>query len=321
MTHIQVTLLAPGKRRGPWTLPDDWLITLLVKNVVQQMGLSTKIDWQLVPAKTGKPLASEKTLAKARVRSGATLKLEPVRNELFRGFLKALYEKAEEHVQDELWEKALAKLQELHEYDPRFPDPKGLRQLAEKGITPSAIPASGVSWAVVLGGLVLAGTLAVGAVAVVGGAGYLIWRAAQEETRVPAVVTREPSGGGTQPHTGDVQITLEWYSTADLDLHVVDPSGDEVYFLNPRVPSGGELDVDANYPCDNVTLSPIENVYWPWGGAPSGEYAVYVQYPPECSSAGTAEYRVTVRVDGEVEGTYSGAIAPDEEVFITRFSR
>ena len=42
---------------------------------------------------------------------------------------------------------------------------------------------------------------------------------------------------------GDVQVTVSWDSDADLDLHVADPNGDEVYFRRVRhtVDSGGVL--------------------------------------------------------------------------------
>lgn len=320
MAQIRVNLAAPGKRGGAWRLPDDWLIGMLIQNLVGQLGLSTEVNWQLVPTKTKKPLATDGTLAQVGIRPGATLKLEPVRNKLLKTFLEKLYDEAASHVQDELWDKALAKMEELHEYDPRFPDPKGLRKLAEMGITPSAAPSAGIAWGVAIGGLVLAGTLAVGATAVVGGGGYLLWRASQQEKHTPAPLPTEPGGGSVQPHTGDVQITLEWYDEVDLDLHVYDPNGDHIYYDNRQVASGGELDVDANYLCMNPTSSPLENVYWPWGGAPEGEYEVYVYYI-NCGDAGTVEYRVIVRVDGEVLDTFSGSISPNEDVFVTRFSR
>ena len=41
-----------------------------------------------------------------------------------------------------------------------------------------------------------------------------------------------------QVGTGDVQVTLSWDSDSDLDLQVVDPNGEEVYFANNQVSSG-----------------------------------------------------------------------------------
>jgi hypothetical protein len=315
MAHIQTTVVAPGDRRSVWRLPDDQLIGMLIPTIVQQIELSQKINWQLVPAKTGRPLAEDTTLARARIPAGAVLKLEPVRNKLLKMLLDKLYEEAEGKIQDKLWDEALEKLDELHRYDPRYPDPKGLRRLAQLGLTPSAVPAAGISWGLVAGALAVVGVLAVGATLAVGGAGYAIWRSSQRQATAPG------GGSGVQPHTGDVQVTLQWYTTADLDLHVIDPDGAEVYFGNSRVASGGELDVDANYPCSGATSSPLENVYWPWGGAPPGEYQVFVRYFGECSGEGPVNYRVIVLVDGAVVDDYSGSISPGETVPITTFGR
>ena len=43
---------------------------------------------------------------------------------------------------------------------------------------------------------------------------------------------------------GDVQITLTWDNTADLDLHVIDPQGERIAYFSPTSTSGGMLDVD-----------------------------------------------------------------------------
>src|SRR4051812_33577627 len=49
--------------------------------------------------------------------------------------------------------------------------------------------------------------------------------------------------------TGDIQISLIWNDTNDLDLHCIDPDGFEVYWRAPTSRSGGELDVDRNRGC------------------------------------------------------------------------
>ncbi|HET8621203.1 MAG TPA: DUF6777 domain-containing protein, partial [Acidimicrobiales bacterium] len=76
--------------------------------------------------------------------------------------------------------------------------------------------------------------------------------------------------------TGDVQVTLSWASDSDLDLHVTEPDGTEIDYINTGPTStGGELDVDSNINCDND--GGVENVFWPVGEAPSGSYAVSVE--------------------------------------------
>lgn len=79
------------------------------------------------------------------------------------------------------------------------------------------------------------------------------------------------------PGTGDVQILLKWSNMNDLDISCKDPKGDVVSFQNPVVSSGGQLDIDMNAGAD-LSSSPIENIYWPTGGAPKGRYTVYLTY-------------------------------------------
>jgi len=100
--------------------------------------------------------------------------------------------------------------------------------------------------------------------------------------------------------TGDVQITLRWWSTVDLDLLVTDPAGETVSFSYRTSASGGQLDRDANYPCDTATSEPVENVFWPAGGAPAGAYRVTVTYQSSCGDLGSQAYELIVRLDGEV---------------------
>ena len=99
--------------------------------------------------------------------------------------------------------------------------------------------------------------------------------------------------------TGDVQVTLRWAGDADLDLHVIDPNGEEIWFANTESASGGILDVDANGACEGLE-HPVENVYWPTGVAPGGRYEVYVEYYQLCGVSVPVDYEVTIRLDGEV---------------------
>ena len=116
--------------------------------------------------------------------------------------------------------------------------------------------------------------------------------------------------------TGDVQVTLRWSSLADLDLSVTDPDGGTVSFTNRAVASGGQLDRDANYPCSTATTSPVENVFWPPGGAPRGSYRVTVTYRTGCGTEPAQRYDLVVLFGGEVARQVDDTIEPGEETAI-----
>lgn len=97
---------------------------------------------------------------------------------------------------------------------------------------------------------------------------------------------------------GDIRVTLTWTTDDDLDLHVVDPNGDRLWYVNPTVPSGGELDRDDNVGVCGTDAEPggVENVYWPVGSAPSGNYTVEIDNYFDCATTGT--WTLQVFVDG-----------------------
>jgi hypothetical protein len=99
--------------------------------------------------------------------------------------------------------------------------------------------------------------------------------------------------------TGDVKVTLSFDRLHDLDLHVIEPSGDEIYFDRTVTGSGGQLDLDAGSHC-MASPANSENVFWPPGGAPAGTYKVSVQNFQQCSP-GPIAYRVRIAYDNVVE--------------------
>jgi hypothetical protein len=119
----------------------------------------------------------------------------------------------------------------------------------------------------------------------------------------------------TDTGTGDVQLTLEWGSNADLDLAVTEPDGNTIYFNNAGPSStGGQLDVDSNVNCDND--GGVENIFWPPGNAPSGSYTVtvtgYQLTADDGSGCGSGDYTLSITVAGD-ERTQTGTVAQDEE--------
>ena len=150
---------------------------------------------------------------------------------------------------------------------------------------------------------------------------------ARQEGRCP----RQPGvgGGGTDPGqptpfptmgVGDITIRLTWNETADLDLHVIEPSGTEIYFGSPTSSSGGELDRDANFPCSTATTSPAENVYWNTG-APTGEYEVDVRYFGECNNEGSVTFQLVVMVGGRAVVDESRTLENPSDNFTISYTR
>jgi uncharacterized protein YfaP (DUF2135 family) len=107
--------------------------------------------------------------------------------------------------------------------------------------------------------------------------------------------------------TGDMQISLIWNNFNDLDLHVFCPSGEEIFFGHKRSRCRGELDVDMNAggPDSN---KPVENVYWPRGGAPKGGFRVCVHHFANHGGTDPTTFRVAVKVGGRTR-TFSESVS------------
>lgn len=107
-------------------------------------------------------------------------------------------------------------------------------------------------------------------------------------------------GGKTE---GIVNIRLAFpNTTSDYDLHVTEPSGNEIYYMNRRdmQSSSGMLDLDAqgadgNFPADKR----VENIiYTNEQKMPNGNYRVYVHnYSTNDNNFG---FVIEVEIDGEV---------------------
>jgi hypothetical protein len=82
--------------------------------------------------------------------------------------------------------------------------------------------------------------------------------------------------------TGQVQVTVAWQGTADIDLHVHDPLGDELYYGHRTSRAGGTLDRDANAACSQSPPT-VENVYF--SQAPRGNFRAGVHVYSMCSDS------------------------------------
>jgi len=104
--------------------------------------------------------------------------------------------------------------------------------------------------------------------------------------------------------SGDVQVSVSWDSPADVDLHLVEPGTEEIYYGSTASAAGGVLDLDSNAAC--FSDGPHnENITYPSVTPPSGTYTVRVDYWDSCAAAQT-KYVVTVLVRGKAPQTYTG---------------
>jgi hypothetical protein len=119
---------------------------------------------------------------------------------------------------------------------------------------------------------------------------------------------------------GEVKVTLTFDQDADLDLHVVEPSGFEISFDLSSSPTEGKLDLDSNASC-KIDGKNTENVFWPVGAAPDGSYSVFVRYFNDCGVTEEVNYTVTLHNGPGIEtfrGTF-GSDAVGEKRLISRF--
>lgn len=77
--------------------------------------------------------------------------------------------------------------------------------------------------------------------------------------------------------TGDLCCRLAWYNYDDLDLHMIEPHGTEIYYGNKTsYRTGGQLDVDMNAG-HGTTRTPVENIFYrSKRNLIEGKYTLYV---------------------------------------------
>jgi hypothetical protein len=112
-------------------------------------------------------------------------------------------------------------------------------------------------------------------------------------TLIPITVLTAP------PAEGQLVVVMSWDNDADLDLHVLDPLGNEVWKGDIATDPAGDasaglLDFDSNANC-TIDGRRLESVAW--SQAPAGHYLVRVDAFSLCS-ASAAHWRVDVLVDG-----------------------
>lgn len=106
--------------------------------------------------------------------------------------------------------------------------------------------------------------------------------------------------------SGVLQVSMAWDQLNDVDLHLLQPDGQRIFYANSTSSNGGFLDVDSNAGCsidninnENITYNDEATIY-------NGEYIVYVDLWSNCSIEEITNYGVTVHYKGNVITPTSG---------------
>jgi hypothetical protein len=106
---------------------------------------------------------------------------------------------------------------------------------------------------------------------------------------------------------GKFNISLTWNTVDDLDVHVKEPNGREIYHLKKQSPSGGKLTKDLN--ADALTPTPVENIKWSNREPPNGLFVIeVVGYRQNKKPATEVPFTVTVTKSGRVIREKQGKI-------------
>lgn len=115
------------------------------------------------------------------------------------------------------------------------------------------------------------------------------------------------AGGGVE---GVLRVSLEWYNYDDLDLHIVEPGGNEIYYGRKRSPfTRGELDVDMNAG-GRSSRTPVENIIYPDSSTlAKGDYRVFVRNFSKRENIDVG-FTVQVETDGIIQDFVSPTSPP-----------
>ena len=117
---------------------------------------------------------------------------------------------------------------------------------------------------------------------------------------------------------GFLRCSLHWFNYDDLDLHVTEPGGSEIYFGHKNGYSGGVLDVDMNAG-SSKTRDAVENIIWT---DPSrirtGSYRVRVHNFARRESIDVG-FEMEIEINGEIHKfNYSKMIPHGDYVDVAR---
>lgn len=124
--------------------------------------------------------------------------------------------------------------------------------------------------------------------------------------------------------SGDLQISIAWNTTDDIDLHVNYRSSkinsySYICWIHRNGIDGVFLDVDKNaFPTD-LTDKPVENIFWPKNSQPKGEVVIGLHFFKSWSGNSRVPVTVLINNKGEITSRQYTAVYGLEPTEVLRF--
>lgn len=109
-----------------------------------------------------------------------------------------------------------------------------------------------------------------------------------------------------QAGTGRLQVSLSFDNEKDVDLHLIEPNGEHIYYGHALASSGGELDVDSNAGCSIDGINNENIFYGDDAYIAPGTYSVYVDLYNNCDPSIATNYVVSAFYNGALIATTTG---------------
>jgi len=119
---------------------------------------------------------------------------------------------------------------------------------------------------------------------------------------------------------GDFRASLSWYNYDDLDLHLIEPDKNEIFFgRKTTARTGGQLDVDMNAG-SGTSRSAVENITYPTRSRMlEGMYKLFVNNYSQRETANVG-FEVELEFDGVVHSfAYAPAVRNGTNVIVAEF--
>lgn len=116
---------------------------------------------------------------------------------------------------------------------------------------------------------------------------------------------------------GSLQLSLGWNDRNDLDLHVVTPGGERIYYARIQSADGGRLDVDMNI--NGESKQPVENITWGGNTPRDGRYLVQVHYFKSFNRNEASPFYVRLQLGDDVQVIPAVAKGPQQFTQVATF--